>query len=50
MFQSTDSSNDEIFGFDGESHANGKKTSKSFQQAIDWFICVKSVEMPLSRT
>lgn len=24
MFQSTDSSNDEINGFDGESHANGK--------------------------
>lgn len=27
MFQSTDSSNDEIYGLDGESHANGKRNS-----------------------
>lgn len=25
MFQSTDSSNDEIYGLEGESHANGKR-------------------------
>lgn len=31
IFQSTDSSNDEIFGFDGESHENGK-SSKSFNK------------------
>lgn len=39
MFQNTDSSNDEIFGFDGESHVNGKN-SKSFKKIINWSICV----------
>lgn len=33
MFQNTDSSNDEIYGFDGESNENGKG-SKSFQNQI----------------
>lgn len=43
MFQSTDSSNDEICGFDGESHANGKR-SKSFEQTIHWSNCDESVK------
>lgn len=30
MFQTTDSSNDEICGFDGESHPNGN-SSKSYE-------------------
>lgn len=42
MFQSTDSSNDEIYGFDGESNANGKN-SINFQQIIDWSICVNFI-------
>lgn len=42
MFQSTDSSNDEIYGFDGESNANGKN-SITFQQIIDWSICVNFI-------
>lgn len=43
MFQSTDSSNDEICGFDGESHANGKR-SKSFEQIMHCSYCDESVK------
>lgn len=43
MFQSTDSSNDEIYGFDGESYSNGKSRNKN----KCCFVCVKSVENTL---
>lgn len=47
MFQSTDSSNDEIYGFDGETHANGKG-SESFQNQNINFFCIDYVEITLS--